>query len=220
MTATPSRTAVSQGTVVDVLVQLELARGWKAGPVALRGIGSPADLSDRVSPDPTDPTRMWFSVRVPERLAPGPYTFAIRADAVLNAPPDKPGAKPRTEAITAYSNPVTIEVGPGAFDLRIDPKTPKTIKRGEVILLKYRAIRRNGFIGKIHTELHAPEGVSGLRARGVTFVGQTDTGELQIIASDDAPLGRQATLRLEAVGTVEDEPIHHVGCFVDLEITR
>jgi hypothetical protein len=54
----------------------------------------------------------------------------------------------------------------------------------------------------------------------VTFVGQTESGELQIIASDDAPLGRQATLRLEAVGTVEDEPIHHVGYFVDLEITR
>jgi hypothetical protein len=89
-----------------------------------------------------------------------------------------------------------------------------------VVQLHYRALRRNGFIGKIRAELYAPEGVSGLRARGVTFVGQTDSGVLQIVASDDAPLGRQRTLRLEAIGTVEDEPIHHVGCFVDLEITR
>jgi hypothetical protein len=220
VTATPSRTAVSQGTVVDVLVQPEVAQGWEAGPIALAGIGIPVDRSDRVSPYPADSSRTWFSVRVPERLEPGPYTFAIRADAVLTASSGKPGERPRTEAITAFSNPVTIEVGPGAFDLRIDPRTPRMIKRGGVIQLKYRAIRRNGFIGKIHTELYAPDGVSGLRARGVTFVGQTESGELQIIASDDAPLGRQATLRLEAVGTVEDEPIHHVGYFVDLEITR
>jgi hypothetical protein len=159
-------------------------------------------------------------MQVPERLPPGPYTFAIRADSVLTAPADQPGAKPRTRAIAAYSNAVTIEVGAGAIDLRVDPKTPRTIKRGEVVQLHYRALRRNGFIGKIHAELYAPEGVSGLRARGVTFVGQTDSGALQIVASDDAPIGRQATLRLEAVGTVEDEPIHHVGCFVDLEIIR
>ena len=63
-------------------------------------------------------------------------------------------------------------------------------------------------------------GVIGLRARGVTFVGQTDRGVIQVAASDDAPLGRQPSLRLEAVGTVEDEPVHHAGCFVDLEITR
>ncbi len=220
VSAMPSRTAVSQGSVIDVMVDLDVPEGWKAGPVALTGIGVPAERSDRVSPDPTDPSRMWFSVQVPERLVPGPYTFAIRADSVLTAPADKPGAKPRTQAITTYSNPVTIEVGAGAFDLRVDPRTPRTIKRGGVVQLHYQALRRNGFIGKIHSELYAPEGVSGLRARGVTFVGQTDSGELQIAASDDAPLGRQRTLRLEAVGTVEDEPIHHVGCVVDLEITR
>lgn len=220
VTATPSRTSVSQGTVIDVLVHLDVAEGWKAGPIALTGIGIPADRSDRVSTDPTDPSRTWFSVQVSERLAPGPYTFAIRAESVLTRPADKPGAKPRTERITACSNPVTIEVDAGSIDLRVDPKTPRVIKRGEVVQLQYRAVRRNGFIGKIHAELYAPEGVSGLRARGVTFVGQTDSGVLQIVASDDAPLGRQPTLRLEAVGTVEDEPIHRVGCFVDLEITR
>ena len=219
VTATPSRTAVSQGTVIDVLVQLDVPPGWKAGPAALTGIGVPADRSDRVSPDPTDSSRTWFSVQVPERLAPGPYTFAIRVDTVLTAPADKPGAKPETRAINAYSNPVTIEVVPGAIDLHVDPRTPRTIRRGEVVQLHYRGLRRNGFIGKIHAELYAPDGVKGLRGRGVTFVGQTDSGVLQIVASDDAPLGRQPTLRLEAVGTVEDEPIHHVGCFVDLEIT-
>ena len=54
--------------------------GWKTGPVALTGIGIPAERSDRVSPDPTDPARRWFSVQVPDRLAPGPYTFAIRGE--------------------------------------------------------------------------------------------------------------------------------------------
>lgn len=220
LTATPSRTAVSQGSVIDVRVQLDVAPGWNAGPVTLTGIGFPTDRSDRVSPDPGGANRLWFSVPVPERLAPGPYTFAVRADAVLTAPLDKPGARPRTQALTAFSNPVTVEVGPGAFDLRLDPKAPRTIRRGEVVQLHYRAVRRNGFIGKIHTELFAPEGVSGLRARGVTFVGQTDRGVLQVVASDDASLGRQPSLRLEAVGTVEDEPVHHVGCFVDLEVTR
>jgi hypothetical protein len=220
VTATPSRLGVSQGTVIDLLVHLDLSQGWSAGPVTLTGIGTPANCGDRVSPDPTDPSRMWFSFQVPERLEPGPYTFAIRADSVLAARAEKPGAKPRTQAMAAYSNPMTIEVRAGSIDLRVDPRTPRTIKRGEVVQLRYRALRRNGFIGKVHAELYAPEGVSGLRARGVTFVGQTDSGVLQIAASDDAPLGRQPTLRLEAVGTVEDEPIHHVGCFVDLEITR
>jgi hypothetical protein len=220
VTATPSQTVVSQGTVLDVLVHVDVSRERKAGPVDLTGIGIPADRSDRVTLDPTDPSRMWFSLQIPERLPPGPYTFAIRADLVLTSFPDRPGGKPKTQAFTAWSNPVTIEVGPGAFDLWIDPKTPRRIKRGEVVQLRYRAFRRNGFLGKIHAELHAPEGMSGLRARGVTFVGQTDTGVLRVIASDDAPIGRQPSLRLDAVGTVEDEPIHHVGCFLDLEITQ
>jgi hypothetical protein len=218
VTATPSRTEVSQGTVIDVQVQVDVAQEWKAGPVALTGIGIPADRSDHVTPYPSDRSKLWFSIQVPERLPAGPYTFAIRADSVLTTPGDKPGEKPKTRAITAYSNALSIEVSPGAFDLWVDPKTPRRIKRGEVVQLTYRAFRRNGFIGKIRAELHAPEGVSGLRARGVTFVGQTDTGVIQIAASDDAPLGRQPTLRLEALGTVEDEPIHHVGCFIDMEI--
>jgi hypothetical protein len=52
----------------------------------------------------------------------------------------------------------------------------------------------------------------------VTFVGQTTEGTLDVIASEDSPLGRQPSLRLDAVGTVEDEAIHHASRFLDLEI--
>ena len=75
-------------------------------------------------------------------------------------------------------------------------------------------------IGKIHTELGAPGGVQGIRARGVTFVGQTDSGVLQVIANKDAPLGRQSFLRLDAIGTIEDQPIYYGSCFLDLEIVE
>jgi hypothetical protein len=220
MSATLGRTFVSQGTVMDVLLYLDVPPGWKPGTIAITGVGIPAEPVERIALDSADPSKMRLSLRVPERLAPGPYTFAIRADTELTKPAEKPGSKPITRAAVVYSNPLTIEVGPGAIDLRVAPNTPKTIKRGETVQIHYKALRRSGFIGKIHTELYAAEGVNGLRAMGVTFVGQTESGVIQVVASDDAPLGRQTTLRLEAVGTVEDEPIHHVGCFLDLEITR
>ena len=219
LTATPSRTAVSQGSVVDVSVSVELSGGWTAGLIALTGLGTPAERNDRVTTIASGQSKGWFSIQVPDRLPPGPYTFAIQGDTVLTHPGSAPGAKPNEFSASARSNSVTIQVGPGAFDLWVDARTPKKIKRGEVIQLRYRALRRNGFIGKIRTELSAAGGVNGLRARGVTFVGQTDSGVIQVVASDDAPVGRQPFLRLEAVGTVEDEPIHHVGCFLDLEIT-
>ncbi len=59
-----------------------------------------------------------------------------------------------------------------------------------------------------------------LRARGVTLVGRSDSGVLQIIATETAPLGRQPFLRLEAVGTVEDQPVYRASRFVELEITE
>ena len=117
--------------LLDVLVHLDVSEGWKAGPITLTGIGVPADRSDRVSADPTDPSRIWFSVQVPERLAPGPYTFAIRAESVLTAPADKPGAKPRSERITACTNPVTIEVDAGSIDLQVDPASYELLPYGE-----------------------------------------------------------------------------------------
>lgn len=213
--ATPSRTVVSQGSAIDLAVTVETSGGSKVGPVVLSGIGAPAERGDRFGAIPAGQSKGWYSVQVPERLAPGPYTFAVLGEATLT----RPGAKPAEVAATAVSNPVTVEVVPGAIDLRLDPHNPRTIRRGQVIQIRYRALRRNGFIGKIHAELNAPEGVTGLRARGVTFVGQTEAGVLQVAASDDSPLGRQPFLRLEAVGTVEDEPVHHAACPLDLEVT-
>jgi hypothetical protein len=218
VTATPDQTEVSQGSIIDVLTSIDVLRGARTGPVTLTGIGVPAERSDQTTTIPVNQSKGWVSIQVPGNLPPGPYTFAIQADSVVTIPGASSGEKPKDISVTTYSNPMTIQVGPGAFDLWVDPRNPKKIKRGQVIQLHYRAFRRNGFIGKIRTELSAPEGVVGLRARGVTFVGLTDSGSLQVIASDDAPLGQQPFLRLEAVGTVEDEPIHHVGCFLDLEI--
>jgi hypothetical protein len=51
----------------------------------------------------------------------------------------------------------------------------------------------------------------------VTFVGQTETGTIQIIANEDAALGHIPFLRLYAVGVVEDEPVFHGCCFLELE---
>ena len=82
------------------------------------------------------------------------------------------------------------------------------------------ARRVNGFIGKIHTELDALGEVLGLRGRGVTFTGQTETGTIQIIANDDAPLGQQPFLRLYGVGVLEDKPVFHGSCLLNLEIVK
>ncbi|MDP6445102.1 MAG: hypothetical protein QF805_14995, partial [Pirellulaceae bacterium] len=106
------------------------------------------------------------------------------------------------------------------FVLAVDLDAPRRIHRGETITLNYTAKRKNGFIGKIHTEMAAPGEVEGLRVRGVTFVGQTETGTLQIIANKDAPLGQQPFLRLEGVGTVEDEPVYLGAVFLNLEIVE
>ena len=219
ITATPSRSLVSQGAIVDVAIVNALSDGAKTGLVELWGVGLPAERDSRPGSIASGQSKGWYSFQVPRSLAPGLYTFAIRGQTTVSRPGPKPGDKPSESAATAISNPVTIEVVPGAFDISLDPHNPEKIRRGQVIQIQYKAFRRNGFIGKIHTELNAPDGVVGLRARGVTFVGLTDSGSLQLVASDDAPLGRQPFLRLEGVGTVEDEPIHHAGCFLDLEIT-
>ena len=219
LTATPSRTLVSQGAMVDVALASETANESKAGLVELSAVGAPAERDSRLGSILPGHSKGWYSFQVPERLAPGSYSFAIRGETTLTRPGQKPGDKPLESAAAAVSNPITIEVVDGAFDLHLDSHNPTKIRRGQVIQIRYKAFRRNGFIGKINTELSAPGGVIGLRARGVTFVGRTDAGTLQLVASEDAPLGRQPFLRLEGVGTVEDEPVHHAGCFLDLEIT-
>jgi hypothetical protein len=62
--------------------------------------------------------------------------------------------------------------------------------------------------------------VGGLRGRGVTFVGQTETGSIQVVASDDAPLGQRAFLRVYAVGVREDEALYHGSHFLQLQIVE
>jgi hypothetical protein len=132
--------------------------------------------------------------------------------------PDK-----KVETVTLFSNVVSFDVHPAAFQIDIDPYAPRRIKRGEVVTVNYTARRINGFINKIHTELAMPGKVTrvvGLRGRGVTFVGQTDSGTIQIIANEDAPLGQQPFLRLYAVGVLEDEPVFHGSCFLNLEVVN
>ena len=107
--------------------------------------------------------------------------------------------------------------------MEADPFAVKQARRGETIQIPYSARRLNGFIGKMHTELAAPGCVTiveGLRGRGETFVGQTDSGSLQIIVNDDAPVGPHRFLRLFTVGVVEDEPIYHGSSFLSLEVVE
>jgi hypothetical protein len=122
--------------------------------------------------------------------------------------------------VTVVSNAITVTVRPARIILEVDPRTPTKIARGKTIQLRFTAERKNEFIGKVHTELVAPGGVVGLRARGVTLVGQSDSGSLQVIATEDAPLGRHLFLRLDAVGTVEDQPRYRASRFIELEITE
>jgi hypothetical protein len=120
--------------------------------------------------------------------------------------------------VDLVSNPVNFTVYPAPYVVRVNLDAPTKIRRGEVIQLQYTAVRKNGFIGKIHTDIAAPGGVRGIRARGVTFVGQIESGVLQVIANIDAPLGQQRGLRIQGVGTIEDEPVHLGSCFLKLEI--
>ena len=127
----------------------------------------------------------------------------------------------KTQTATLFSNPVVFDVHPPAFVVEIDPYAPRQIKRGQVLQVKYTVKRRNGFINKIHSELAAPGFVTkvrGLRGRGVTFVGQTQSGNIQIIANKDAPLGQQPFLRIYAVGVLEDEAIYHGSHFLQMKI--
>ena len=121
-------------------------------------------------------------------------------------------------AVTLFSNAVTFEVYAAPFILAVDLDAPRKIQRGKIVQVKYTAQRKNGFIGKIHTDVAAAGELIGIRVRGVTFVGQTESGTLQIIANEDAPLGQQPFLRLEGVGTIEYEPVYLGSCFLRLEI--
>lgn len=212
--ATTERPAVDQGGVLDLAVDVQWRQGASQAPIELTAVSLPPGMSNALSSIPPGQSRGAISFFVPASLAPGPYTLAIQATARM------PGTKDNDPTVALLSNAVTFDVRPARFLLAVDPHAPRKIARGQTIQLNYKAQRVNGFIGKIHTELTAPGGVVGLRARGVTFVGQTDAGVLQIVATENAPLGRQSLLRLEGVGTVEDQPIYRAACPVELEIVE
>jgi hypothetical protein len=219
LTATPAETEVDQESVLDVAVELERRFDGTTDLVHLTAVGLPRVAGNSVATIPPGKTRGCISFAFPATLPPGPYTFAVQAQTAVSVVGPK-GAKPNQVAVTVVSNPITVTVRPARIVLEIDPRTPTKIARGKTTQLHFTAERKNGFIGKVHTELVAPGGVVGLRARGVTLVGQSDTGTLQVIATEDAPLGRHVFLRLDAVGTVEDQPRYRASRFIELEITE
>ncbi|MBI3463679.1 MAG: PPC domain-containing protein [Planctomycetes bacterium] len=203
----------SQGSVLDVAVEVQ-RRDSAQGDVRLQGVGLPELVRNEWSVIPAGQTKGYISFYLPPTLPVGRYTFAVRAEMTTAE------VKGKTRSITAYSNAVSFDVRPARFVVAPALDAPRKVRRGQYVQLNYSGKRCNGFIGKIHTDLEAPGGVVGLRVRGVTFVGGTDTGVLQIVANDDAPLGRQPFLRLDAIGTLEDQPIFQGSCFVDLEIVE
>ena len=209
----------SPGSILDVAVHVERQDLEQQAAVSLIGVGVPDLIPNQTSEIPAGQNKGYVSFYLPPTLPAGQYTLAIQGQTTV--PVGKPNAQGerKTETVTIFSNPVTFEVQPAAFVVSVDPYNPRQIRRGEIIQVKYAARRINGFISKIHTELYTTsEFIDGLRGRGVTFVGQTDTGTIQIIANDNAPLGRQPALRLYAVGVVEDQAVYHGSCFLDLEV--
>ncbi len=209
----------SPGSILDVAVQIERKDLEHQAAVTLIGVGVPDLIPNQTSEIPTGQNKGHVSFYLPPTLPPGQYTVAVQGQTTV--PVGKPNAQGerKTETVVVFSNPVTFEVQPAAFVVSVDPYNPRQIRRGEVIQVKYSARRVNGFINKIHTELYTTsEVIDGLRGRGVTFVGQTDSGTIQIIANDNAPLGRQPALRLYAVGVVEDQAVYHGSSFLDLEV--
>ncbi|QDT41718.1 putative subtilase-type serine protease precursor [Gimesia alba] len=197
------------GSVLDIAVHLDRRDLSENEPVHLVGASLPGMIQNQTATIPAGKNKGYLSFYLPPYLPVGQYTITVQTQALV-------GKKP----IVVFSNPVTFDVKPATFVVAVDTSAPQKIRRGETIQVKYSAKRINGFINKIHTELEAADKLEGLRVRGVTFVGQTEQGTLQIIANDDAPLGKQPSIRLFAVGVVEDQPIYHGSCFLDLEITE
>ncbi len=206
------------GGVVDVAVRIDRRDPSFAAPVRLSLDGLPPQLTGRTAVLPAGVSEGWISLSLPPTLEPGRYTFVVRAETMV---PGQDPAKP--VEVVVHSQPVTIDVKPSAFLVEVDPFAARKVKRGETFQIRYASRRRNGFIGKMHTELAVPgivTDVPGLRGRGETFVGQTDRGSLQIVVNDDAPLGPVQNLRLFTVGVIEDEPVLQGAVFLDLEIVE
>ncbi|MBM3458107.1 MAG: hypothetical protein FJX77_06200, partial [Armatimonadetes bacterium] len=183
----------SPGGALDVAVEIHRRERDHQAPVRLTAVGLPDEIRGQPLILPAGEAQGHLSFYLPPALPPGHYSLVIRAETTAPGP----DRKPVTEV--AYSEPVTFQVEPAAFQIAVDPYAPTRVKRGETIQIGYSALRKNGFIGKIHTELAAPgvvTNVRGLRARGETFVGGAEKGSLQVIINPDAPLGRHLFLRL------------------------
>ena len=207
----------SPGSVLDVAVHVQRSEAGHQAAVKLTGVGLPGVIDNQASTIPSGSKKGYISFYVPPSLPVGHHCLAVQGETTV------PIAGGKTETVTIFSNVVNFEVHPPAFRLEVDRFAPRKIKRGEVLKINYSAHRTGGFINKIHTELAQPGKVTdvvGLRGRGVTFVGQTDSGTIQIIANDDAPLGQQPFLRLYGVGVLEDEPRFHGSCFLNLEVVE
>ena len=207
----------SPGGIVDVAVQIDRSDTQMQAPIKLMGSGLPGLIPNETVVIPPGQDKAYLSFSLPPSLPVGRYSLAVRAEMTVTP------AKGKPETVVVYSNSIPIDVQPAAFVVEADPFAVKQARRGETIQIAYSARRLNGFIGKMHTELAAPgcvTNVDGLRGRGETFVGQTDSGSLQIVINDDAPLGPQRFLRLFTVGVVEDEPIYHGSSFLSLEIVE
>ena len=203
------------GGILDVAVQVERRETQHQAPVKLIGVGLPDLIANETATIPAGEEKGYISFYLPRNLPVGRYSLGVRGETTC------PSSNNQTETVAVYSNIVNFDVQPPAFFIEVDPYAPRRIKRGEVVQVNYAVRRVNGFIGKIHTELATPDKVTdvpGLRGRGVTSVGETTEGTIQIIANDDAPLGQQPFLRLYGVGTLEDEPVFHGSTFLNLEV--
>ncbi len=207
----------SPGGIVDVSLQVVRQDQGHQADVRLTGIGLPDTISTGTSTIAAGQSEGVLSFYLPPSMRLGHYSFTIRGETTV------PATDGKTRSVTVFSNPVTIDVQPAAFLVSVDPFAATQAKRGEIFQVPYHCRRLNGFIGKMHTELASPgivTDVPGLRGRGVTFVGQTDQGTIQVEVNSDASLGSRKFLRLFTVGVVEDEPVFHGSCFVALEITE
>jgi len=218
VSATASHETVFQDGALDVSVQIDRTNPRLSRPVNLSLVGLPRGLSAEIATIPQGQFQGWISVQIPPGLPAGTYSLAVQAE--TEALPANASADAPPVSVVAISNPVTFRVETSRISLGVDPRAAVRIGRGKVVQVAFFAERRHGFIGKTHVELVAPGGVAGLRGRGVTLVGQSDSGVIQIIANDDAPLGQQPFLRLEAVGTVEDRPIYRATRPLRLEIVE
>lgn len=207
----------SPGGILDVAVQIDRRDEAHQAPVRLWGVGLPRMVRNETSEIPAGQTQGSVSFCLPPSLPPGQYSLAIQAETTV------PASDQKSEAIVLFSNSVAFDVKPGAFIVEADPFAQRIVRRGETFHVKYASHRQNGFIGKMHTELAVPgiiTNVPGLRGRGETFTGQTETGSLQIEVNNDAPLGHQKFLRLFTVGVVEDDPVFFGSCFLPLEVVE